>query len=123
MMRARIVHHSEYLALSLLLIGAAVWQKDQITAWFWFWLLAPDLFGYIPAFFFGRPPAKGHLPPRAVWLYNLWHNFTLPVALFVALLLLFPGNPWPVLGWLLHISIDRLVGFGLRGDDGGQALL
>ncbi|HJW48630.1 MAG TPA: DUF4260 family protein [Candidatus Limnocylindria bacterium] len=122
-MRARIVHHSEYLALSLLLIGAAVWQKDQITAWFWFWLLAPDLFGYVPAFFFGRPPAKGYLPPRAVWLYNLWHNFTLPVALFVALLLLFAGNPWPLLGWLLHISVDRLVGFGLRGEDGGQALI
>ena len=122
-MRARIVHHSEYLALSLLLIGAAVWQKDQITAWFWFWLLAPDLFGYVPAFFFGRPPAKGHLPPRGVWLYNLWHNFTLPVALFAALLLLVAGNPWPILGWLLHISVDRLIGFGLRGEDGGQALI
>lgn len=122
-MRARIVHHSEYLALSLLLIGAAVWQKDQITAWFWFWLLAPDLFGYVPAFLFGRPPAKGHLPPRGVWLYNLWHNFTLPVALFAALLLLVAGNPWPILGWLLHISVDRLMGFGLRGEDGGQALI
>jgi hypothetical protein len=122
-MRARVVHHSEYLALSLLLIGAAVWQKDQITAWFWFWLLAPDLFGYVPALFFGRPPAKGHLPPRAVWLYNLWHNFTLPLALFAALLLLVAGNPWPLLGWLLHISVDRLMGFGLRGQDGGQALI
>lgn len=122
-MRARVVHHSEYLALSLLLIGVAVWQKDQITAWFWFWLLAPDLFGYVPAFFFGRPPAKGHLPPRGVWLYNLWHNFTLPVALFAALLLLVAGNPWPILGWLLHISVDRLMGFGLRGEDGGQALI
>jgi hypothetical protein len=29
-MRARVVHHSEYLALALLLIGAAIWQKDQI---------------------------------------------------------------------------------------------
>ena len=123
MMRARIIHHSEYLALSLLLIGAAVWQKDQITLWFWFWLLAPDIFGYVPAFFFGRPPAKGHLPPRAVSLYNLWHNYTLPMALWIALLLLFTGNPWPLLGWLLHISLDRLMGFGLRGDDGGQALI
>jgi hypothetical protein len=122
-MRARIIHHSEYLVLSLLLIGAAVWQKDEITAWFWFWLFAPDLFGYLPALFFGRPPAKGHLPPRGVWLYNLWHNFTLPAALFIALLMLVAGNPWPLLGWLLHISLDRLLGFGLRGDDGGQAVL
>ena len=123
MMRARIVHHSEYLALSLLLIGAAVWQKDQITLWFWFWLLAPDIFGYVPAFLFGRPPAKGYLPPRAVWLYNLWHNYTLPIMSWFALLLLFTGNPWPLVGWLLHISLDRLMGFGLRGDDGGQALI
>jgi hypothetical protein len=123
MMRARIVHHSEYLALSLLLIGAAIWQKDQITLWFWFWLLAPDIFGYVPAFLFGRPPAKGYLPPRSVWLYNFWHNYTLPIALWIAFLLLFTGNPWPLLGWLLHISLDRLMGFGLRGDDGGQALL
>ena len=123
MMRARIVHHSEYLALSLLLIGAAVWQKDQITPWFWFWLLAPDIFGYVPAFLLGRPPAKGYLPPRAVWLYNLWHNFTLPIVVWIALLLLIAGNPWPLMGWLLHISLDRLMGFGLRGDDGGQALI
>jgi Domain of unknown function (DUF4260) len=122
-LRARLVHHSEYLALSLILIGAAFWQRDQITGWFWFWLLAPDLFGYVPALFFGRPPAKGYLPPRGVWLYNLWHNYTVPAALWIALLLLFAGNPWPLLGWLLHISVDRLVGFGLRGDDGGQALI
>jgi len=122
-MRARVIHHSEYLALALLLVGAAIWQKDQITLWFWFWLLAPDLFGYVPAFLFGRRPAKGYLPPRAVWLYNVWHNYTLPAVIWIALLLLLAGNPWPLLGWLLHISLDRLMGFGLRGDDGGQAVL
>src|SRR5437867_525820 len=72
---------------------------------------------------FGKPPAKGHRPPRAVWLYNFWHNYTLPGVLWIALLLLFAGNPWPLLGWMLHISLDRLMGFGLRGDDGGQALI
>ena len=123
MMRARIVHHSEYLALALLLVGAAIWQKDQITAWFWFWLIAPDLFGLVPAFLFGASPAKGYLPPRAVWLYNLWHNFTLPAVLWIALLFLFAGDPWPLLGWLLHIAADRTLGFGLRGPDGGQALI
>jgi hypothetical protein len=64
-LRARLVHQSEYLALMGILIGTALWQRDQITG----------------------------------------------------------GNPWPLLGWLLHISVDRLVGFGLRGDDGGQALI
>jgi hypothetical protein len=31
-------------------------------------------------------------------------------------------NPWPLLGWAIHISVDRFLGFGLRGDDGGQAV-
>jgi hypothetical protein len=30
---------------------------------------------------------------------------------------------WPLLGWLIHISADRALGFGLRGPDGGQALI
>jgi hypothetical protein len=122
-MRARVVHHAEYLALTLLLIGAGFWQRDQITAWFWFWLLAPDLFGLLPAFLFGRAPARGYLPPRGVWLYNAWHNFVIPLGLWVVLLLLVGANPWPLLGWLIHISADRTIGYGLRGDDGGQALI
>ena len=56
-------------------------------------------------------------------LYNFWHNFTLPVVLSVASPLLFAGNPWPLLGWLLHVSLDCLMSFGLRGNDGGQALI
>ena len=122
-MRARVVHHTEYLALTLLLIGAALWQRDQLTTWFWFWLLAPDLFGLLPAFLFGRAPARGYLPPRAVWLYNAWHNFVIPLVLWVVLLLLVGANPWPLLGWLIHMSADRTIGYGLRGDDGGQAVI
>lgn len=33
-MNVRVVHHVEYLALSLVLVGAALWQKDQLTVWF-----------------------------------------------------------------------------------------
>jgi hypothetical protein len=32
MTRARVIDHVEYLAFSLILIGAANWHKDQITA-------------------------------------------------------------------------------------------
>ena len=122
-MRPRVIHHAEYLALTLLLIGAAIWQKDQLTLWFWLWLLAPDLFGLLPAFLFGPVPAKGYLPPRGVWLYNVWHTYVIPMLLWIALLLLIGGNPWPLLGWLIHISADRTIGYGLRGPDGGQALI
>jgi hypothetical protein len=52
----------------------------------------------------------------------VWHSFT-PLAIAVALALLIPlGSAWPLLGWGTHIAVDRLLGFGLRGADGGQAL-
>jgi hypothetical protein len=71
----------------------------------------------------GPAPARGYLPPRGVWLYNIWHSFTPPLVIAVTLYLLIQvASPWPLLGWALHISVDRLLGFGLRGDDGGQAL-
>jgi hypothetical protein len=121
--QATAIHRIEYLAASLILVGAAISQKDQLGWAFWLFLLAPDLFGLVPASLLGRAPARGYLPPRGVWLYNVWHTFTLPLVIGVVLILLIPfGSPWPLLGWLIHISVDRFLGFGLRGDDGGQAI-
>ena len=116
------IHRIEYLAFALLLVGAAIWQKDQLGWPFWVFLLAPDVFGLVPASLMGRAPARGYLPPRGVWLYNVWHSYTVPLVLWIGALLLYLGNPWPLLGWLTHISVDRLLGFGLRGNDGGQAV-
>lgn len=116
------IHRVEYLAALLIFIGAAIWQKDLVGWSFWIFLLAPDLFGLVPASLFGPAPARGYLPPRGVWLYNLWHTYTVPAVLWIGALLLFATNPWPLLGWVIHITVDRLLGFGLRGGDGGQAL-
>jgi hypothetical protein len=117
------IHRSEYLALTLVLVGVAIVARDQLGWAFWLFLLAPDLFGLVPASFMGPAPARGYLPPRGVGVYNIWHSFTPPLVIGVVLALLVPlGSPWPLLGWLIHISVDRLLGFGLRGDDGGQAL-
>ena len=123
MRQATGIHRSEYLALALVLVGAAIVTKDQLGWAFWLFLLAPDLFGLLPASFMGSAPARGYLPPRGVGLYNVWHSFTPPLVIAVTLYLLIQvASPWPLLGWLIHISVDRLLGFGLRGDDGGQAL-
>jgi uncharacterized protein DUF4260 len=117
------IHRTEYLALTLILAGIAIVEKDQLGWAFWIFLLAPDLFGLLPASLFGRAPARGYLPPRGVWLYNLWHSFTPPLVIGVVVALFAPlGSAWPLLGWAIHISVDRLIGFGLRGNDGGQAL-
>ena len=81
------------------------------------------MFGLIPASLLGPALARGYLPQRGVWLYNVWHTYTVPAVLWIgALLLVAVVNPWPLLGWLIHISADRLLGFGLRGEDGGQAI-
>jgi hypothetical protein len=123
-MNAWAIHRTEYLALTLVLIGAAIVKRDELGWAYWFFLAAPDLFGLVPAMFFGKAPARGYLPPRAVWLYNLWHTLTVPIVIAVAVALLFTmvGSPWPLLGWFTHISVDRLLGFGLRGEDGGQTI-
>lgn len=123
MRQATALHRTEYLALALVLVGVAIVAKDQLGWTFWLFLLAPDLFGLVPASFMGPASARGYLPPRGVWLYNIWHTFTPPLVIAVTLYLLIQvASPWPLLGWAMHISVDRLLGFGLRGDDGGQAL-
>lgn len=121
---ARLIHHAEYAALSALLVALAIWQRDVLNPWlFWPLVLAPDLLGYVPASFMGAAPEKGALPPRGVWLYNLWHTYTIPLALGAALTVAAGAVPWWLLGWLIHITLDRSLGFGLRAVDGRQGVL
>jgi hypothetical protein len=55
-------------------------------------------------------------------VYNALHTYTVPVLLWIGAWAASIG-PWPLLGWLIHISADRALGFGLRGPDGDQALI
>lgn len=123
MTRPRVIHHGEYLVLTLLLVGAAIWQRDALTVWFWVLLIAPDVVGFLPSVFYGVAPRGGLIAPQVVPWYNASHTFTIPLLLWAAMVLLALGGGWPLLGWLIHIAADRTLGFGLRGDDGGQALL
>jgi hypothetical protein len=67
-------------------------------------------------------PGRGALPPRAVPIYNAFHTVTVPALLWAGALVAGMA-PWPLLGWLIHITADRALGYGLRGPDGGQALI
>ena len=67
MRQAAGIHRTEYLALVLVLVGVGIVGKDQLGWAFWLFLLAPDLFGLLPASFLGPAPARGYLPPRGVW--------------------------------------------------------
>jgi Domain of unknown function (DUF4260) len=120
-MNARAIHVIEYAVLAVAFAGAAYVQRDQLGVLFWVLLVGPDL-GLIVAPAFGPMPGRGLLPPRAVPVYNVFHTFTIPVLLWIVAWAAGIAA-WPLLGWLIHISADRALGFGLRGPDGGQALI
>ena len=120
-MSPRAIHVVEYAVLAFAFAGAAYVQRDQLGVLFWVLLVGPDI-GLVTAPAFGPMPGRGRLPPRAVPVYNFFHTFTIPVLLSMGA---WVGGlaPWPLLGWLVHISADRALGFGLRGPDGDQALI
>ncbi len=120
-MSARVIHVIEYAVLAVAFAGAAYVQRDQLGVVFWALLVGPDI-GLVVAPAFGPMPGRGAIPPRAVPVYNAFHTYTIPVLLWVGAWAAGIG-PWPLLGWLIHISADRALGFGLRGSDGGQALI
>jgi len=62
------------------------------------------------------------VPRRGVLLYNAWHTFTVPIAIWFVDCSSSHSTPRHCGGWLLHIGVDLLRGFGLPGDDGGQAV-
>lgn len=120
-MSPRAIHVVEYALLALAFAGAAYVQRDGLGLLFWILLVGPDL-GLVVAPALGPMPGGGRLPPRAVPVYNAFHTYTVPVLLWIGAFTL-AIEPWPLLGWLIHISADRALGFGLRGADGGQALI
>ena len=120
-MTARVIHVVEYAVIALVLAGAAWLRGGELGSAFWVLLVAPDI-GLVVAPLLGRMPGRGAITARAVPIYNLGHTYTIPVLVWLALLFT-DVAPWPLLGWLIHISADRALGFGLRGPDGGQALI
>jgi hypothetical protein len=118
---ARLIHVVEYVVVAVVLAWVAWLQRDQLGSLFWVLLVAPDV-GLVIAPALGPMPGRGRLPPRAVPVYNLFHTYVFPVALWVGATAAGIGA-WPMLGWLIHISADRALGYGLRGPDGGQQLI
>jgi hypothetical protein len=44
-------------------------------------------------------------------VYNTLHTYILPILLFMVL---WPYQPIYLLGWIAHIALDRLVGYGFK---------
>jgi len=70
----------------------------------------------------GAGLARGQLHPRAVPAYNAAHRFWAPIALMIAAAAELVGPAWFIggLAWVLHIALDRTVGYGLRDRNGFQ---
>jgi hypothetical protein len=84
-------------------------------------LIGPDL-AFLAGI--GQPAEQGRLPTRAVWVYNLLHRPWLPLIMLLVVSVDGQSNtqaaPYFVAGlaWLVHITLDRALGFDLRAEDG-----
>jgi hypothetical protein len=83
-------------------------------------VIAPDLM-FLAAAGAHETVSRGQLPRRAVPFYNSAHRTWVPLALAVAYTVA-PVQAAAVftflLGWMLHIAVDRVAGYNLRGKDG-----
>ena len=83
-------------------------------------LIAPDL-TFIAAAGAHEPVSRGQLPRKAVPFYNTAHRTWIPLALTAAYTvapLSVPALFTFLLAWMLHIAVDRVAGYNLRGKDG-----
>jgi hypothetical protein len=84
-------------------------------------LIGPDL-AFLAGI--GQRAEQGRLPTRAVWAYNLLHRPWLPLIMLLAVSVdgqsAAQAAPYFVAGlaWLVHITLDRALGFNLRAKDG-----
>ncbi len=96
--------------LAVAAITAVLYARTGASWWLFAALwLAPDLsmLGYLGG------------PCRGARVYNAFHTYLLPALLALAALLLHLRGFMPVaLIWANHISVDRLLGYGLKYGDG-----
>jgi Domain of unknown function (DUF4260) len=90
---------------------SAVFYARTGASWWLFaalWLV-PDLsiLGYL-----GKPC-------RAARIYNAVHTYTVPITLALSALLLHAQGLLPfALIWINHIAVDRVMGYGLKYEEG-----
>jgi hypothetical protein len=83
-------------------------------------LIAPDL-TFFAAAGAHEPVSRGQLPRKAVPFYNIAHHTWIPLALtatYTVAPLSVPALFTFLLAWMLHIAMDRVAGYNLRGKDG-----
>ena len=112
------LYKAEYAIISLILLGYLLWKAttgggiDILQTLFWG--AFPDLFAFIPI---GLALREKRWPSWGAAIYNLVHTLLLWTGVFGLLWFVSSAPYWPLLGWLLHITADRAVGYGLRSSN------
>lgn len=93
---------------ALTFLIAAIWAYSLVGASWWLFLvflLVPDIFmvGYLKGSGFGA------------FAYNIGHTYILPFFLFFTYWLFHVPVFLPIsIIWIAHISMDRMLGYGLK---------
>jgi hypothetical protein len=118
------VRRTAWLAWSAFLLAFAILEGVNHGAAAWAalagGLIAPDL-TFLAAAGAPEPAVRGQLPRRAVPFYNAAHRTWIPLALTAAYTVApldIPALFTFLLAWMLHIAVDRVAGYNLRGQDG-----
>ncbi len=109
------LYRAEYAAASLVIVSYLVWRTFYGGGVDWlplaFWAVFPDLAAFIPM---AASPERRQWPSWGASLYNVFHTVVIWGAVFAAAWLAAGSVYLPLLGWLLHITTDRAVGYYLR---------
>ena len=97
------------------IIAYLLWGTPHLSTLDWlqlvFWFLFPDLASFIPI---GLSQNRRNWPSWGASLYDVFHTILVWGAVFVATWLASGVIYWPLAGWILHITVDRTSGYGLR---------
>jgi Domain of unknown function (DUF4260) len=105
----------EYAAATLAILGYLAWRSinqggvDWVQTVVFFAL--PDVAAFVPI---GLSSKRRDWPKWGANLYNAFHTLLVWGLAFAVSFVASRGIYWPLLGWLLHITLDRAAGYGLR---------
>jgi hypothetical protein len=110
------LYRVEYAAITVALLAYLLYRWRFLGGLDWpstvFWGVFPDLVAFIPI---GLSKRK-EWPPWGSYLYNAFHTVFLWGLAFAVLWFVLGVPYWPIIGWLVHITADRAVGYGLRSN-------
>jgi len=110
----------EYALISLVIVAYLLWSYRSWIGWInlvvlIFFAILPDLLAFIPiGLHSSREAERGSWPPWGASLYNTFHTILLWALVFTVAWIFLRAPYLPLLGWLIHITVDRSFGFTLR---------